>query len=480
MDQHVASGGAVAAAHPAAVQAALDTYGRGGTAVDAAIAAQAVITVVMPEAAGLGGDMLALVHRNGEPLTAISGIGSTPAAAPERWLTDGGSSVTVPGLVNGWFALHERGARLPMSALLERAVTLARSSPVEDSLLETVGAHARRMRQYGASAWPLLWLRPGDDWRQPRLAAALEAIGSDGPDAFYTGDSAAAIVAAVAATGGSLSAADLAENRAQVASPVTVPWGSGLLAVQPPPSQGVLLAMCAEWLQAQSDAPTDHILIELLEAVFASRSQAASRGRELLGQTLAVDPERASLRGGPRAYLHTAGVATVDREGTVVSSLVSVFDDFGSGVYVPELGIVLNNRAGGFTDGDNAPAPSAFPVHTLAPSMLIDDSGRAVALATPGADGQIQTLLQVLAAHRYHRASWSEAVQRPRWRGQSGEILVESRHPAIADLDRRGHRVVPTPDAADVFGGVVIAGLGADGPFAVADPRRNVRSGETV
>jgi hypothetical protein len=198
------------------------------------------------------------------------------------------------------------------------------------------------------------------------------------------------------------------------------------------------------------------------------------RGLDLLGLDLTVDPEHASGRGGPRAYLHTAGVATADADGQVVSSLVSVFDDFGSGVFVPELGIVLNNRAAGFTDGDNAAAAGKRPVHTLAPAMVTSPAG-VLGLATPGADGQVQTLLQVLAATALAGVPLHEAVGAPRWRSQDGYLLLEADHPAQDSLLARGHRVVPVTPGADVFGAVVAAGTHPL-PHAVADWRRQCNS----
>jgi gamma-glutamyltranspeptidase/glutathione hydrolase len=160
---------------------------------------------------------------------------------------------------------------------------------------------------------------------------------------------------------------------------------------------------------------------------------------------------------------------------------VSVFDDFGSGVFVPELGIVLNNRAAGFTDGENAAAPGSRPVHTLAPALIEADGSR-LALATPGADGQVQTLLQVLASLR-RGASLEEAVAAPRWRSEAAQLLIERGHPQIVALRARGHDVLVLDPGSDVFGAVVAAGApahrpgstssgGVGVPYAVADWRR--------
>jgi gamma-glutamyltranspeptidase/glutathione hydrolase len=190
-----------------------------------------------------------------------------------------------------------------------------------------------------------------------------------------------------------------------------------------------------------------------------------------------VDPEKSSRRAGPRAYLHTAGVAVADSRGQVVSSLISVFDDFGSGVFVPELGIVLNNRAAGFTRGHNQAGASKRPVHTLAPCLVQAANGSTLALATPGADGQIQTLLQVLTALEKPGTSLADAIARPRWRSQEGHLMVEPGLPSTTDLRARDHDVREGTSGADMFGAVVAAGHDADGSWAAADWRRTTAAG---
>lgn len=471
--------GSVAAAHPHATTAAADLLRSGGSAVDAAVAAQAVICVLMPQAAGLGGDVLALVHDGGR-VHAVNGTGASPAGLSRPPAMTGGSSVTVPGLVDGWLTLHERWGRLPLATVLSAAIEAAEQPlEIEPSLRAAVRAQRARLESGGAAGWALLQAVDQHDravWRQPELAALLHSIAANGRDAFYTGKSAAAIVAATASRGGELIVDDLETNTTPCPDPISVRWASGGAHVQPPSSQGILLAMALQrvrTLLATGIDADDHVLVEVVGAAFAHRSSCHS-GHQLLGLPLHVDLHRASGRGGARAYLHTAGVAAADASGLVVSSLVSVFDDFGSGVYVPELGVVLNNRAAGFTDGANAPGPGKRPVHTLAPAMLTDDRG-VHALATPGADGQVQTLLQVLARTACG-TSLSDAVAALRWRSQDGELLVEQGHPAAEVLTSKGHRVRFRPPGDDVFGAVVAAGTDAETTYAVADWRRQTHA----
>ncbi len=480
--------GAVSSAHPLASEAAAEVLAAGGNAVDAAVGAQAAICVLMPQAASLGGDLLTLVRRPDGVTLAVNGTGASAIdARPGPWLT-GANSVTTPGLVAGWESTHRRFGGIPLTAVLAPAIRLARAGIVVDhTLAQAVDEQRSRLVDGGAGDWALLRMRPGDRWRQPELAELLGSLAEDGPQSFYQGGCAAAIVSAVHRHAGRLGTADLANHRTDVKQPMSVAWGRAVAHVQPPMSQGVLLAMALHYLDERAgpfgngpalldDLDEDawaHLLVELTEATFAHRSDCAA-GEALLEQALDVDPDRAANRGGPRAYLHTAGVATADAAGLVVSSLVSVFDDFGSGVFVPELGFTLNNRAAGFTDGANAPAAGTKPVHTLAPVLVQGD--QVIALATPGADGQVQTLLQILVAIRFRQLDLPDAVAALRWRTEEGSLLIEAGHPARTALEQRGHVVRDRAPGDPVFGGVVAAGVDEHGPFCVSDWRRQVSS----
>lgn len=470
--------GAVASAHPLATAAGQALLAAGGSAADALIAAQAVLAVIAPDACGLGGDMLALVASGGKDVVAVTGAGRAPFGMRTS-SQDGANSITVPGLVGSWQTLSRRWGAVPLAQCLAPAVELAESGFIAgDALVSAVDAQRSRLLAGGAAQWVLLGASIGDTVLQPELGQLLRKIGDDGESAFYQGASAAAIERAVSGLGGTLSAGDLIRHTTETSAPIAIKWGPWTVHVQPPPTQGILLAMALQARATRWDedrvAP-DHLCIELTEAAFAYRSR-CGEGSTLLAEDLSVDLQRASRRGGPRAYLHTAGVAACDASGLTLSSLVSVFDDFGSGVFVPELGIALNNRGGGFTDGPNAPAPGKRPVHTLAPILLSGPDGT-LALATPGADGQVQTLLQVLDRIAYRSASLGDAITAPRWRSEGGRLLIEEDHPEREALESLGHdlRVLPPGDMR--FGAVVAAGCETDGPFAIADWRRECWSG---
>ena len=459
--------GAVSAASPLAVAAGIEALANGGNAVDAAIAAQAVLTVVMPEACGLGGDALLLVN-DGRTVTAVNGTGAAAAGATEA-ATDGGASVTVPGLPQAWTETSSRWGRLPLREVLAAAIALAeQGAAASAATVAAANAQRERLVRGGAGEWAWLTAAPGDLVRQPILAQSLGAIAADGDRAFYAGAYADAIAGAVARTGGHLAGTDLAQHATPVLTPISVAWSGQTVHVQPPMSQGVLLALALSAIEEGSfSGGSAADLVALIGAVFTHRDDVAE-GTALLERPLGSAP--ATPGSGPRAYLHTAGVATADQHGMVVSSLVSVFDDFGSAVFVPEGGFVLNNRAGGFTSGHNAFRPGSRPVHTLAPAMTTTASST-TALATPGADGQVQTLLQVLCRVRDGR-SLSDAITAPRWRCEDGQVLVEDDHCEIGDLSDHGCDVQILPAGDDRFGAVVCAGVDDDGPFCIADHRR--------
>lgn len=470
---------AISAAHPLATAAAQAIIERGGNAVDATIAAQAVVGVLVPEAGGVGGDGFFLVRTAPGRVVAVNAAGAAPIAGLPEAVRDDGTSVNVPGLVAGWAELARLFGRLPLADSLAPAIRIARDGMrVRPRLVHTVGQQRERLLRGGAEASIFLTAKPHDLVRQPELAAVLAGIAAEGAEWFYKGPIAAAIARAVAGRGGLMTTADLAAHETVVAAPISVAWQGRTVHVQPPMSQGVLLAMALNGLgKLGAVAPDriDHAAVELTEASFAYRDR-CGEGAALLTEDLPVDLDRASGRGGPRGYLHTAGVSVADADGMVVSSLFSVFDNFGSAIYVPEGGFVLNNRAGSFTRAPNEIRPGKLPVHTLAP-MLMEGDGEVVALSTPGADGQVQTLLQILAGTVLQGLDLPAAIDRPRWRSENGKLLVEAGHPAADILKALGHQVVEMPYGDIRGGGAVCAGLQDGAPYAVSDFRRENWSG---
>lgn len=295
--------GAVSAAHPLAVAAGQEMLRSGGAAADAVIAAQAVLCVVMPNACGPGGDMLALVHVPGSAHLAINGTGGAPSRL-ERVSNDGPNSITVPGMVDAWCELSKRHGQLPLSRVLEPAVRLAGSGvSVSELLSAALAAHRARLQRGGANGWILFGQHAGALIKQAQLASLLQRIGAEGRSAFYEGHAAQSIAHAVQSLGGTLSEADLAAHETIVATPVETAWDDIRVATQPPMSQGVLLNMAITAMSRLGDFPAslnDHVAIELTEAAFAFRAD-VGEGTALLSHELPIDVARASHRGGPRA-----------------------------------------------------------------------------------------------------------------------------------------------------------------------------------
>jgi gamma-glutamyltranspeptidase/glutathione hydrolase len=457
----------------------------GGGAVDAAAAAAAALAVVLPDACGLGGDAMLLVRSEDGSVTAFNGSGAAPAGLVPPVLPDGAASAAVPGAVSAWVQAHRRFGRLGLSTVLAPAIALARDGfPVSELLLGVVAAQRRRLER-GAPSWPLLdrSLRPGSLFRQPELARTLTSIAEHGAEAFYSGPVADAIERTVAAEGGSLTAADLAAHETVVRAPVTVSHRGARLWLQPPVSQALLAAIVLAELERRGPAgpaAAVHVAVEAVEAAFAHRDEIAAPGAEarLLSLALEIDDQRASRRGGPKAYAHTTAVTTADAGGTVVSQLVSVFDDFGCASLVPHGGFMLNDRLTGFAadpSSPNAAAPSKRPVHTLSPA-LFDAGGGPVALATPGADGQVQVLVQVIESVLGQGIPIPETLDAPRWRSVEGRVALEAGFDRrlAESLARRGHEVTWLPAGDSLFGACALAGfdVATGTAFAAADPRR--------
>jgi gamma-glutamyltranspeptidase/glutathione hydrolase len=281
---------------------------------------------------------------------------------------------------------------------------------------------------------------------------------------------------------------DLAVHETVVREPVSVAYRDAAVHVQPPSSQAILLAMALAALDrepAAAGAEGAHRAIEAIVAAFARRDEVTSTPEdELLEAAAAIElPARASRQVVARAYNHTTAVTAAQPDGLTVSMLISVFDPFGCGTYVPEGGFFLNDRMLGFSrdpDSPNAPASGKRPVHTLSPA-LYEHGGRAVAIATPGADGQVQVLLQLLQALVDEGEDPAVALDRGRWRAVGGRLVVED--DLVDGLGRElaalGHAVEATATGDGLFGSVCIAQADPDAGVATAwaDGRRESWAG---
>jgi gamma-glutamyltranspeptidase/glutathione hydrolase len=373
----------VATSHPLATYAAVRAIDRGGNAVDAALAAAGVLCTAEPSETGVGGDACALVHRDGEVIGAL-GIGRAPARlAADRADFRGPRSVTVPGAVAAWADLAERFGRLGLDNCLRDAIDVAAAGTVATPRVADLW---QRAETEGLAPWPAP--ATGGRYAVPGLANTLRSIAENGPSAFYTGPTARAIAAA-----SWLSEQDLAAHLTEWTTPPSVHYLGATVLQLPPPSQGAVSLMALELLAGQAAA--DDYGIERLHAQIEAVKLAFRETLKALGDGVPVgdilDPASVAalraeigpvatpaVRSVPRGPSDTTYLACVDGDGLAVSFIQSLAKRFGSGVVVPGTGIVLNNRASGFSlapGHPNALAPGRRPFHTIIPGMLLRKGG---------------------------------------------------------------------------------------------------------
>lgn len=499
----------VASADQLATQAGLRALVLGGNAVDAAIATNAVIAVTAPHLCGMGGDLFALVHRDGE-VFALNSTGRAGAGADAAALRAEGRSdmpfrhdiraVTVPGCVDGWMALHERFATMPLSLLFEPAIALAVNGFPASPLL--VGAAVRADEGASANLAPLIEQlgRPGARVTRPGAGRALRDIAEGGRAAFYEGEFGNGLKAL---GGGFYSDADLSTPLPEWVTPLsTRAFGVDLWTI-PPNSQGYLTLGASE-LAARLDLPLDpndvrfaHLLIEAATAAGFDRPDVLSDtadGDELLrtiaGRIGMIDSDRASQRWAPGTDGDTTYLCTVDGNGMGVSLIQSNAAGFGSGLAEPNTGINLHNRGLGFNLRDGHPAEFLAghrPPHTLCPAMATTDGALRAVFGTMGGDAQPQILLQVAARLFHYGQSPAAAISAGRWAlrgpstgfdtwtsGEAPTVTIEGHAPEdwMAGLAQRGHAVEAMPPFDSGFGHAHAILIEADGFRAgAADPR---------
>jgi gamma-glutamyltranspeptidase/glutathione hydrolase len=508
-------GDAVVTPHHLATAAAVAALDAGGNAVDAAIAADAVLGVVAPETCGIGGDLFALVHLPGDrapaALNASGRAGSGVDAGAMRneghaeipW--DHPATATVPGCVDGWVALIDRFGSLPLDRLLTDAVTLAEEGfDASDELARSLHGLETRLRDqpaaaglYPGGAVP----SPGDRLRRPGLATTLRDIAGEGRDGFYLGKTAAAVCAA---TDGLVTAEDMATSRSVWVEPISLQVFGLTGWTVPPNSQGYLV-LAGLWLLERlgtsgdiDDAGFWHGQVEAYRAAAWDRDHLVSDPRtapvdpeQLLGparladRLAAIAPDRvADWPSNRRVPAGTAYLCAVDRNGTGVSFIQSNFMGIGSGIGAGEAGFFLHNRGAGFdlrAGSPNELAAGMRPLHTLSPTLWTDaEGGLAMLLGTRGGHHQPQLLIQMAAHLLLGGMSPAEAQHAARWEigpagfGSATSLGVEPSTPAdvVEGLRRRGHDVEVAGESQPGWGPVSVITVDGDGVrTAAADPR---------
>jgi gamma-glutamyltranspeptidase/glutathione hydrolase len=469
----VAAEAMVATSQPLATQAGLRLLERGGNAVDAALAAAAVLCVTEPMSTGLGGDAFALVWRGGE-LAGLDAAGPAPASAdPDAPVAERGPrSVTVPGAVAGWELLSKRFGRLGLDSCLETAIEVAeRGFSVGWTTALAWGAGAEVSTSWAVSALPEEFApapRPGERVRLPELARTLRLVADRGPAAIYDGEVARAICAACW-----LEEDDLAAYSPQVVEPLRASYRSVEVAELPPPTQGVAALEALALLDGLEPA-----LLEQVRCARLALADARERVRDgadvggLLRPAFLAERRRALAEAVAEPAGGTVYLCAVDGEGTAVSFIQSLYGSFGSGVVAPGTGIVLQNRGACFALSGRV-EPGRRPYHTIIPGMLLRDGALVGPFGVMGAFIQAQAHLQLVSALVDDGLDPQAALDRPRFRVQDDSVfLEEGLWDRAAELEEAGEHVVLDRDTLSFGGGQAIV-VGERGLQGGSDPRKD-------
>ena len=514
----VSSYGAVAVTpHHLSTAAALALLARGGNAVDAAMAANAVQGVVAPETCGIGGDLFALVCRPGDAASpfAMNSTGRAGAGADPETLRRAGhdaipqrhpAAVTVPGCIDGWLALNERLGALDLATVLDPAIRLARDG--FPASRELAGAFAQRADELEPepSAQPMY---PGGQppsvgarIRRADLAATLEAVAADGREAFYGGSTGEAIREA---TEHMLTGDDLAQVQAEWVEPLSVDVFGHTAWTVPPNSQGYIaltaLALVDRMGVGDLDDPAAwHTAIEASRAAAADRDLvladpdamemdvadllSSQRLDEMAGRIgprrAIIEPSRTPRLGG------TAYLCVVDGGGMGVSLIQSNFYGIGSGRSVWGTGVLLHDRGRGFNlqmGHPNELRPGRRPLHTLSPTVWTQGDRLSGVLGTRGGHIQPQLVAQLSASAFGHALAPGDAMCVPRFSfdpsDPAASVALEPGLPQriVADLEGRGHDLVEVDGPQGGWGPMSMVAIDEHGlRRGAADPRVDTSS----
>jgi gamma-glutamyltranspeptidase / glutathione hydrolase len=510
----IAERGVVATSHPLAAQAGLSMLRAGGSAVDAAVATAAALTVLEPTSNGIGGDAFALVW-DGQRLHGLNGSGRAPAALTAEVVrraghttmpTHGWLTVTVPGAPAAWRDLHARFGRLPFAQLLAPAIDYAeRGFPVAAVVAQGWSrnvelARARTEPMY-AGFLPTFAPdgrapAPGDRFASPGHARTLRLIAESAARAFYEGEIAAAIADFAGRTGGLISADDLAAHTSTWVEPIATTYRSHQVWEIPPNGQGLAALIALGILEGldlashqRDSADAYHLQIEAMKLAFADAYRyIADPERADVPVDGLLDPAYLAARRaliGPTARHHEPGqpprggtvyLCAADGDGQMISLIQSNFWGFGSGVVVPGWGIALQNRGHGFSlelGHPNVLEPGKRAFHTIIPGFLTRDGQPIGPFGVMGGDMQPQGHAQVIVNTLDYGMNPQAALDAPRWRVDGDQVLLEPETPRqlIEGLAARGHPVQVVGEMGGFGRGQAIWRLPSGAYAAGSEPR---------
>jgi gamma-glutamyltranspeptidase/glutathione hydrolase len=479
---------------PAATLTALDVLRDGGNAMDAAIAAVAVLGVIEPHSTGIGGDCFCLWAAPGKPVVALNGSGRAPAGATMDFFESQGlggpgavkyentspHAVTIPGAIDAWETLLAAHGTRGLDTLLQPAIRFAEEGwPVHSRVSADWAASVGKLRKNGAEAFLPGGEAPktGDIFVQKALANTLRGIAAKGAKAFYEGVAAADMVAALRSRGGTHTEEDFAAalGASDFVQPIHLAWRGYDIWQCPPNGSGLFMLMMSGILEG-FDPSGDPLSVERLhrhteaarlayrdrDAFLADPAKADVPVAKLLDPAYhaqlraLIDPARAMphmpLPGEAMLPAHrdTVYLCVVDRDGNACSFINSLFQPFGSGILAPESGVMLQNRGYGFVVEHGHPnciAPGKRPMHTIIPGMLTKDGEAVMPFGVMG--GHFQPMGQTLFLSNLleYGLDIQEALDLPRLFPYQGKLEIEPGIPAetAAALARMGHDTIATP-----------------------------------
>lgn len=532
--------GMVAAANRLASEAGVEILKQGGNAIDAAVATALALNVVEPNASGIGGGGFATIRlKNGEvycwdfrevaPASATKDLFASEQAKQEKWSQLGGKSIGVPGSVMGLFTLLERHGTMSFAEVAAPAIALAEEGFTADALLvsmvqdnfEKISTYNPEGTSYTPGGLPL---EEGKLLKQTELGATFRLLAKDGPDAFYRGPIGQAVVDAVNASGGKMTLEDLAAYKIERREPVRGTY-RGYSIVAPPPASSagthiiqILNVMenfpVASW--GHNSERYLHHLAETSKMMFADRARymadtafvdvplaglASKEYARMQAESIGFKSARAIPHGNPFDYQtgptvsyapagehnehqSTTHFSVLDRDGNMVGWTWTINYFFGSGVYVPAYGFMLNNEMDDFSSNPesvNAPERGKRPLSSMSPTLVIDPSGKPfMAVGSPGATRIILAVSQIIMNAVDFGMTMDEAIEAPRLfnalsgGNKAGKLMIEAgvQESALDVLRLRGHDVDPRPKGL-YFGGAQGIMLKDGRIIGGADSRRN-------
>ncbi|ARJ41032.1 gamma-glutamyltransferase [Pantoea alhagi] len=521
IQSNMAPQGMVVTPHHLASESALAVLREGGNAIEAMVAAAATIAVVYPHMNGLGGDgFWLIVPPQGDPI-AIDASGAAGSLAhpdfyqglphiPHRGPK---AALTVAGTVSGWsealtLAQEYGGASLPLPRLLRDAIRYAADGiPVTAS--QATATHAKQQELACQPGFAATFMpagappRPGSRFTQPALAGTLSELCENGLDSFYRGPLAHRLAQGMKQLEMPIMLEDLQRHRAKRRRPLHLTHQHGDIYNMAPPTQGLVslailgITDCLNMAEAD-EVQTIHCIVEATKQAFALRDRYITdplHMREEMQQLLEsgllatraqqIDPQRAAPWGSGRGPGDTVWMGVMDSSGLAVSFIQSIYHEFGSGVVLPDTGIVWQNRGAAFSLDPHhllSLLPGKQPFHTLNPAAARLKDGRIMVYGSMGGDGQPQTQAAIFTRHVIQGMPLQEAVSAPRWLlgrtwGDSSDTLkLEGRFSAdtLTRLAALGHQTDTLPDFSEAVGhaGAIVRHTNGmlEGAF---DPRSN-------